>query len=398
MLGKMQKGSSTFVTFSIKSEKAYEIDNTSVSMINCNRVKSCFAPVQLESLNGVYSSVLLDVTGMITLDDFASKNMTQDVFRKAMENLLNAIDSIEEYMLDETQILLETEYVYINPVDYRVMLLCVPVKNMESFGSVYELVHSFVERSSVIVRPNEHSYFNSVWNVVREGTGFSVKNVRMVLSGGPSHEGTNGGKLDRIAENGTEPLGVMTVQPAQEKNKHIEMVQPISSGEENEKKGSLIGKLFGKKEGGKLNSGLVGLAGLRKSGNKKTEEPAVEKEQSILTPVANQVPVQPIELPRKHTVYLVKVSTGERIEVNKPQFLLGREIGAADYCIRNNMSIGRRHATILVGQGGCEIVDHQSKNHTYLNGQAIEPDRCIPIHNGAVIRLANEEFKFFEEF
>ena len=89
------------------------------------------------------------------------------------------------------------------------MLICVPLKNLESVGSVYKLVHTFVERSSVIVRPNEHSYFNSVWNVVHEETGFSVKNVRMVLSAGPSSGGANGGKPEETAENSAEQLGVM---------------------------------------------------------------------------------------------------------------------------------------------------------------------------------------------
>jgi len=260
-------------------------------------------------------------------------------------------------------------------------------------GSEYQLMRSFAEKSRVNVSRGEYSYFNSVWNVVMQQEGFSLKNVRKVLSlDGVNKEDAQQGGMATGNQTGPVTVNPAESTPAFRQNQQHEEESEKSSGKE-----SLIGRLFKNKKAASSGGGIAALRENKGRAKASALEAAPVQEATPATPpMMTPPPVQ--NQPKKHTVYLVKVSTGERIEVNKPQFLLGRELGAADYCIRNNMSIGRRHATILVGQGGCEIVDHQSKNHTYLNGQAIESDKCIPIHNGAVIRLANEEFKFFEEF
>ena len=391
MLDKVQKGNSTFLVCNIEPE--WVIDKVTLAMVTSYKMQGSFVPMQLDSLNGTYTAFRFDITGMIPVSEFADHSMSQDIFRQVTLKMIDAIESLADYMLESTQVILELDKVYINPTDYQIGLICLPICDVTLPGSEYQLMRSFAEKSRVNVSRGEYSYFNSVWNVVMQQEGFSLKNVRKVLSlDGVNKEDAQQGGMATGNQTGPVTVNPAESTPAFRQNQQHEEESEKSSGKE-----SLIGRLFKNKKAASSGGGIAALRENKGRAKASALEAAPVQEATPATPpMMTPPPVQ--NQPKKHTVYLVKVSTGERIEVNKPQFLLGRELGAADYCIRNNMSIGRRHATILVGQGGCEIVDHQSKNHTYLNGQAIESDKCIPIHNGAVIRLANEEFKFFEEF
>lgn len=93
---------------------------------------------------------------------------------------------------------------------------------------------------------------------------------------------------------------------------------------------------------------------------------------------------------------LYRVSTDERISVNKPVFRIGKEKSYVDCFIANNGAVSRSHADIVTRGRKHFVIDLNSKNHTYINDEVL-PAHCeVEIHNEDRLRLGNEDFVFFE--
>lgn len=91
---------------------------------------------------------------------------------------------------------------------------------------------------------------------------------------------------------------------------------------------------------------------------------------------------------------LTRKQTGEEIRIDKPVFRIGKERSYVDYFIADNGAISRSHADIILRNGRVFIRDLNSKNRTYVNGTAIEPEMEVELFPGNIVKLANEEFLF----
>lgn len=96
----------------------------------------------------------------------------------------------------------------------------------------------------------------------------------------------------------------------------------------------------------------------------------------------------------KASPHLIRKKNNEKILINKPVFRIGKERSYVDYFVADNTAISRSHANIIAREGQYFIVDTNSKNHTYVNGEMIDIDVEVPIEHGTLITLANENFEF----
>ena len=92
--------------------------------------------------------------------------------------------------------------------------------------------------------------------------------------------------------------------------------------------------------------------------------------------------------------YLIRVSTEERIMLNKPTFKIGKATRGVDYTVGGNGAISRQHAIITQRDGVCYIKDNKSTNHTYVNGKMLEEGAEEILTHDSLVRLADEEFTF----
>lgn len=92
--------------------------------------------------------------------------------------------------------------------------------------------------------------------------------------------------------------------------------------------------------------------------------------------------------------HLVRKSTAEKIQIDKPMFKIGKEKNYVDYCIGDNPAVSRSHAVIISREGQYYLSDTNSTNHTFLNGMMLKSNTEAKLEHGALIKLANEEFEF----
>jgi hypothetical protein len=93
-------------------------------------------------------------------------------------------------------------------------------------------------------------------------------------------------------------------------------------------------------------------------------------------------------------VCLIRESNGETIYINKNIFRIGRDRNRVDYAISDNTAISRSHVAIVSRNGEYFAIDNNTANHTYINEVMLSANVETPIHEGDVLRLANESFRF----
>ncbi len=91
---------------------------------------------------------------------------------------------------------------------------------------------------------------------------------------------------------------------------------------------------------------------------------------------------------------ILRTSTNTIINIEKTEFLIGKS-AECDYQITDNKKVSRRHATLKVSNGECYIIDNNSTNHTYVNGNLIQPGFPVMLRHDDYIRLGDEEFKYW---
>lgn len=99
----------------------------------------------------------------------------------------------------------------------------------------------------------------------------------------------------------------------------------------------------------------------------------------------------------KPRFFLIRQKTNERIELFPFPFVIGIEAESVTYCVADNQAISRRHAIFLLRGDQCVIEDMDSTNKTYVNYCELSPKTEQVLKNSDKIRLANEDFIFFQE-
>lgn len=91
---------------------------------------------------------------------------------------------------------------------------------------------------------------------------------------------------------------------------------------------------------------------------------------------------------------LTRLKTNEKVDITKQLFRVGKERSKVDYCITNNNSVSRIHADIVYKNGQYFIIDNNSTNYTFVNGQMIPAKQEVALSSGDNIKFAEEEFTF----
>ncbi len=94
--------------------------------------------------------------------------------------------------------------------------------------------------------------------------------------------------------------------------------------------------------------------------------------------------------------YLVDSGSGDRIEIEKEYFSVGRSDTKSDFVIKNNPKIGRCHAVFSIDRKKSRVcvADQDSKNGTYVNGEKICSGKEIWLKDGDEIMFADQVFIF----
>lgn len=114
----------------------------------------------------------------------------------------------------------------------------------------------------------------------------------------------------------------------------------------------------------------------------------------VVPPVAPQI--TPQVMPSYGAASFVLCSKGATpdIEINKDEFVIGKSQQRVDGVVRGSNLVSRVHCKAVIRNGECSIVDLNSLNGTFINGNKLTPGAEYRIADGAVLSVADVQFIF----
>ncbi len=82
------------------------------------------------------------------------------------------------------------------------------------------------------------------------------------------------------------------------------------------------------------------------------------------------------------------------IEINKDEFVIGKSQQRVDGVVRGSNLVSRVHCKAVIRNGECSIVDLNSLNGTFINGNKLTPGAEYRIADGATLSVADVQFVF----
>ena len=82
---------------------------------------------------------------------------------------------------------------------------------------------------------------------------------------------------------------------------------------------------------------------------------------------------------------------GKEAKTNAMRML---ERAKVNYCVPDNTSVSRTHATIRNHAGTAYIMDNHATNGTFVKGVRLTPGQEVALNDGDHILLADEEFVY----
>lgn len=286
------------------------------------------------------------VQGMIPVNQYMSGIVSKTTFLNLAYNILILIRECEKNMLNPDNLDLQTDRIFIDPLNGSIKCVLWPVVNNRFSRPPHVFFKQLPEGLQFNVY-EDNSYlqqYNAFFNTLSP---FSIKSFeRMIMHFMGIDNSSNSGPLNENADN------KIKAEASFKKDVKIEY-DPFDPG--------LQPRIKGVKEAGReADTGIIGFAN-----------------------EAHQI-----------CPGLIRVKTNRIYEVKLPECRIGSGADCSDIFIANNSYISKNHALIVSQNGNYYIVDRGSKNKTYVNGKAVVPEIKTEIDSGTIIRLANEEFIF----
>ncbi len=92
---------------------------------------------------------------------------------------------------------------------------------------------------------------------------------------------------------------------------------------------------------------------------------------------------------------LFRLREGEKIEITKPLFRIGKEKKSCDYAVTENPAISRNHLDIISRDGKYYVIDLGTTNGTYIDGNMLPPQCEVEVIPNVRITLADEDFVLY---
>lgn len=433
----------------IEDEK---IDNVSVGMMKNNDIKSLL-PMDIILHDSIIEFKYKTETKK-TMNKYLCEELTKEELLNIFGNICEAMIDIEEYMLSDSQIVLDNEYIFTDNGNIKMILL--PISNRKFSISISDFFKNLL--LDMMVKNDKAAYFApDISRQLSDKENFSYNKFLKLISelklkkykektNSPKkteikHE-LNERKINNIDED-IKPVSSFAdysgnrVETSantfkQSNNQHMSNVEPMAKEMKEEKKKGLFcfGKIEKKQEikdsnfiGG--NSFLipgrdepveVGSVNPQNLKEKKKFSLFGKKKDSVQIDNINNLSSKQKNSFAETTIlqkyndfaettllglsedilkaFLIWKRTGEKILIDKSNFRIGREKSYVDFCINDNTSVGRNHAEIIRKDGAFFIRDLKSLNFTMVNDEKISPSLEVELWDKDIISLSNEEFEF----
>ncbi len=323
----------------VKLSSKEKIDERALDFFAYKRIRGLLKARVINRLGG--TSIEYSGPKGISLYERLKEPVERHDFYFIMEQIVNMFQKLRKNGLSPSHIIWDIQHVYMNDVTSERQFIYMPFEKTGNRTSLVEFVDQVIH--SAVPVPNEDSKYITRFLYFLEGLdGFDAEQIERYIINEDKEV------VDTIKARHTGQSGFMTDKPRDYYAHYSGDEEATTILKDEEGTTLLVGE----------DEGTVLLNGSRQ------ENPPV----------------------------LYRVSTEERICIQKSVFRIGTKRGDADYSVDNNHAVSRNHAEVIRRGERCFIMDLDSMNKTYINGQIIPARQETEIYDGDSLKLANEEF------
>lgn len=330
----------------VNSLKNQSVNAMAYNLINEDKVTGLLSLEVIKKHNRF--DMLYNVSGLVTLREFLITPLTKNTFCELLEGILETLKSMQEYHIGDYQtLLLDFDYVYINPSSRRVQFLYLPIAYYKNGENFKDFLGHIISRGTFI-HDADNEYVSKFVALINDHESFNLVRLEEYVSWiktGKGNFDNDKPKCRRCnnlltAADAFCPTCGMKVTISDER---FEYVPVLDSGSEN----------------------IVPLSSVSVINQEK---------------VASQA-------------FIVRIQDGIRVDVNKEEFLIGKS-EQCDLIISGNASISRTHAKIVQYENRFYLVDLGSTNGTRIDDEVVPENKFVELSGDTRFFLSNEEFYF----
>lgn len=201
------QGSKNYLVYTIDSSN--EIDTMSLGMLTNNKIAG-LAPTHFMQMNAD-RFVKYDISSKISVTNYFAGSVSRKKLIYVLEGICKALLSAEEYMLDESNVVLDMDYIFIDVTTHEVNVICLPTVNGD--GGTFGIFLKNLMFNTQFDQSENCDYIAHIMNFLNKGKGFSLSELRTLLE-----------ELKRGI-----PVGVSNPQPVVQSNPNVTVhEQPVA--------------------------------------------------------------------------------------------------------------------------------------------------------------------------
>lgn len=356
----------------IKSMKGQIWSENEVHAINNNKVYGLLHLDVIEKEKKHTFKLFYDITGFISLKDYLKLPLNKESFIKLQKNIMENFQSLQNENFKIDNVLLDYDHVMINPRTQSMHFIYVPIQGFVHEVSLRKFLRDFF-KFCTFSSDEDTTYVKEFIDILNNGVHFSIFDLEEFLK-----------KIAVTKQKTDEKIKCSYCKKEIDKDScfcpHCGKQVIIREGEKGKTYDPLKQKENQKKEAASITQGF--------SDKRTTLLPTKSGGTMYLKDAANM---------KENPPYLVRENNGEIIQILQDSFKIGSHQSGNDYIVFDNQAISRDHAEIIKDEEGFFIQDFNSTNKTYVNGSAITPHVKVKIQTGTIVKLANENFVFYEK-
>lgn len=390
-----------------------EFNSVAFGMLMNNNIL-CLIPCTVSQTDNK-RTVSYNVSSYQNFQDFLEQETTFEFIRFLFTDMCGSVITLRRYMINIENLIFDTDKMYIDHSSAKIKFIIDPCRNENRSVDLRAVFRNIIVNLKLNKRDSQN--VGAILSMLNKNEFSPETFLEDLKSFGKSNaayrsfQGTDSGNSkNHITEHPTRDTLPQDIRQGVHKRsdtpkaerKQTEPLQTVQN-QDSKKNGSLIGKLFSKKKqpSNEKASTMDGLAipGREDTGSQvfgKTSAKSEDKKipDNDVTVLEEDDDVTVLISETMPCPKLINKATNEAVCIDKDFFKIGRDPNGGLDLIINTKLVSHYHASIIFKNDLYYIIDENSTNHVFVNGQMIPVKSDFCISSGDIVKIGSEEFVF----
>ena len=355
------------------------------------------------------TQLAFDITDTVPLDTYLKAALSLSQFHALLDDVVDSFEVCGRLGLDPGRMLCDPAHVRLDANGNRVSFAYLPVQGLASDrATTMDLLRHIAERASFVCEEDQREA-DALLDYLKRQTVFSAVEFKEFVRGGAANASAN----RAAGENKAEESGKTTLKAtydfvrSQSGSLSVEEIRARRTFAE-----SVAADVGAAPKTQRASDADFSAPTGSTAPTDAVAQPSAAAQRDAAKPLPAEAAAPPCDAdPAPHATMLLGSETGGQRQqaAEAPQLVRLADntrypvrpcgqtvVGRSRSCeisIDGNPNVSRRHVTLEVRDGVCFVTDEGALNRTYVDGEPLDPHVRVPLAQGSILRLADEEFR-----